>query len=225
MANDKVATRAQSACRRMSTHQNSSSSKERHNLSRSKFFEINVRRHIPRLQPNGASPSRGLAHSREPAASRALGYSGSGIFGRRSRAPRPLPDGLGDCSATTSSRRGRTRIPGWRSRSPRRRRSVAAGLCGACRDRSVRCRACPPRPSRRILGRSDALKLPLGPRSSGEATQWSNQSMSGLGRDCLADARDGALRCPTCGSPRLACHAEIETLSSPTSFAMRSTPP
>jgi DNA polymerase IV len=45
--------------------------------------------------------------------------------------------------------------------------------------------------------------------------QWSNQSMLGVCRDGLADARDGAVRCPTCGSPRLARHAEIETLSIP----------
>jgi DNA polymerase IV len=37
--------------------------------------------------------------------------------------------------------------------------------------------------------------------------------MSGFCRDCLADAGDGAVRCPTCRSPRLARHAEIDTLS------------
>ncbi|HXW29665.1 MAG TPA: DNA polymerase IV, partial [Xanthobacteraceae bacterium] len=37
--------------------------------------------------------------------------------------------------------------------------------------------------------------------------------MSGFCRDCLADADDGALRCQRCGSPRLARHAEMATLS------------
>ena len=37
--------------------------------------------------------------------------------------------------------------------------------------------------------------------------------MSGFCRDCLADVHDGAMRCQTCGSPRLLFHAELETLS------------
>jgi DNA polymerase IV len=37
--------------------------------------------------------------------------------------------------------------------------------------------------------------------------------MSGFCRDCLADVDDGAMRCQTCGSPRLLCHAELKTLS------------
>jgi len=32
-------------------------------------------------------------------------------------------------------------------------------------------------------------------------------------RDCLADAPDKATRCPNCGSPRLARHAELDTLT------------
>jgi DNA polymerase IV len=32
-------------------------------------------------------------------------------------------------------------------------------------------------------------------------------------RDCLADAPDAAKRCPACGSPRLARHAELDTLT------------
>jgi DNA polymerase-4 len=32
-------------------------------------------------------------------------------------------------------------------------------------------------------------------------------------RDCLADAPDKATRCPACGSPRLARHAELDTLT------------
>jgi DNA polymerase-4 len=32
-------------------------------------------------------------------------------------------------------------------------------------------------------------------------------------RDCLADAAAGAKRCPACGSPRLARHAELDTLT------------
>jgi DNA polymerase IV len=32
-------------------------------------------------------------------------------------------------------------------------------------------------------------------------------------RDCLADAPDGARRCPACGSPRLAHHSELDTLT------------
>lgn len=195
MANASVGTRAQSAglviidtfqC------QISFSSKERHNLSGSKFFEINVRGHIPRLQPNGVSRSRGLAHARKPAASRAFGYSGLGISGRRWGAPRTLPDGFGHCPAAASQRCRRAGIFGGDSRSPRRGGSAAARLCAACRDRSSRCRPCPPRTSRRVLERLEALKRARRPRSSGEATQRSNQSM--FGRNCLADARDGAMR-------------------------------
>lgn len=37
--------------------------------------------------------------------------------------------------------------------------------------------------------------------------------MTGFCRDCLADAAPGALRCRSCGSPRLVRHAEIEALS------------
>jgi hypothetical protein len=185
MANDGVGTRAQSAglviidtfqC------QISFSCKERHNLSGTKFFEINVRGHIPRLQPNGVSRSRGLAHARKPAARRAFGHSGFGISGRRWGAPRTLPNGFGHCPAATSQRRRRAGIFSGDSRSPRRRRSATARLCAACRDRSSRCRACPPRTSRRILERREALKSAQRPRSSGEATQRSNQSMFGFAR-------------------------------------------
>jgi hypothetical protein len=171
-----------------------------------------VRGHISRLQPNGASPSRG-PDAREPAARRAFSHSGFGIFGCRSRAPRPFPNDLWHCSTTTSSGRGRTGILGGCSRSPRHRGSVAARLCGACWDRSLRGRARPPRTSWCILGGSATLKRVLRPRSSGEVTLWSNQSMSGFCRDCLADVHNGAMRCQTCGSPRLLCHAELETLS------------
>ena len=37
--------------------------------------------------------------------------------------------------------------------------------------------------------------------------------MSGFCRDCLADAPEGARRCPACGSPRLLRHGEIDTLA------------
>ena len=37
--------------------------------------------------------------------------------------------------------------------------------------------------------------------------------MPALCRDCLSDALDGAARCRTCGSPRLARHAELNALS------------
>jgi len=46
--------------------------------------------------------------------------------------------------------------------------------------------------------------------------------MSGFRRDCLADARDKHGQ--TCGSPRLARRADIETCRSPTSMPMRSMP-
>jgi hypothetical protein len=165
MANDSVGTRAQSAglviidtfqC------QISFSSKERHNLSGSKFFEINVRGHIPRLQPNGVSRSRGFAYARKPAARRAFGHSGFAISGRRWGAPRTLPDGFGHCPTATSQRCRRAGIFGGDSRSPRHGGSAAARLCAACRDRSSRCRTCPPRTSRRILERLEALKRPAG---------------------------------------------------------------
>src|SRR5882762_8360994 len=38
-------------------------------------------------------------------------------------------------------------------------------------------------------------------------------TMPGFCRDCRRDARDGTARCSGCGSPRLARHPEIETLS------------
>jgi DNA polymerase-4 len=37
--------------------------------------------------------------------------------------------------------------------------------------------------------------------------------MSAFCRDCLADAADGAVRCRTCGSRRIAAHPELDTLS------------
>ena len=37
--------------------------------------------------------------------------------------------------------------------------------------------------------------------------------MSSFCRDCLTDATPGEARCSTCGSPRLVCHQELETLS------------
>jgi DNA polymerase IV len=37
--------------------------------------------------------------------------------------------------------------------------------------------------------------------------------MAGFCRDCLADVTDRPVRCPACGSPRLAHHAEIDRLS------------
>ncbi|MCX7310127.1 MAG: DNA polymerase IV, partial [Afipia sp.] len=37
--------------------------------------------------------------------------------------------------------------------------------------------------------------------------------MPALCRDCLTDAAEGAARCRACGSPRLARHAELNTLS------------
>jgi hypothetical protein len=43
--------------------------------------------------------------------------------------------------------------------------------------------------------------------------------MFGFGRDCLADARDGALGRPTCGSPRLARHPGMRPSRSPISIA------
>jgi DNA polymerase-4 len=37
--------------------------------------------------------------------------------------------------------------------------------------------------------------------------------VSAFCRDCLADAPEKATRCPACGSPRLACHRELDTLT------------
>src|SRR3972149_5973101 len=88
------------------------------------------------------------------------------------------------------------------SRQPR----VLAGVLGYLASAQRPGRASPAAPAR-------PPARPPRARGGGGGGAWGAGNPVSFCRDCLADAPVKATRCPACGSPRLARHPELDTLT------------
>ena len=52
-----------------------------------------------------------------------------------------------------------------------------------------------------------------GPARVAAANEPLRRSLPGFCRDCRGNAQDGVSRCPTCGSPRVLRHPELDALA------------
>ena len=119
--------------------------------------------------------------------------SGAYLHCRRRRAARALP------------RHDRHR-PGTRFAPPR----ASRGSWPACSTTSPATSACCTAFAADGRLRSRRRRARRSPRSGGH---WEREYPVSFCRDCLADAPETATRCPACGSPRLARHPELDTLT------------